>query len=29
VLAYIAWVYRVLRGRVTAAYVVENSASTY
>jgi len=29
VLAYTAWVYRVLRGRVTAAYVVENSASTY
>jgi cytochrome d ubiquinol oxidase subunit II len=29
VLAYTAWVYRVLRGRVTAAYIAENSASTY
>ncbi len=29
VLAYTAWVYRVLRGRVTAAYITGNSASTY
>jgi cytochrome d ubiquinol oxidase subunit II len=29
VLAYTAWVYRVLRGRVTLAYVTDNSTSTY
>jgi cytochrome bd ubiquinol oxidase subunit II len=29
VLVYTAWVYRVLRGRVTLAYVDENSASIY
>jgi cytochrome d ubiquinol oxidase subunit II len=29
VLVYTAWVYRVLRGRVTLAYVAENSASIY
>ncbi|HLW90921.1 MAG TPA: cytochrome d ubiquinol oxidase subunit II [Roseiarcus sp.] len=29
VLAYTAWVYHVLRGRVTTAYVTENTASTY
>jgi cytochrome bd ubiquinol oxidase subunit II len=29
VLIYTAWVYRVLRGRVTLAYVDENSASIY
>ena len=29
VLAYTAWVYRVLRGRVTLAYVTENTTSTY
>jgi cytochrome bd ubiquinol oxidase subunit II len=29
VLAYTAWVYRVLRGRVTLAYVIGNRASTY
>jgi len=29
VLAYTAWVYRVLRGRVTAAYIATNSTSTY
>jgi cytochrome d ubiquinol oxidase subunit II len=29
VLVYTAWVYRVLRGRVTSAYIAENSASTY
>jgi len=29
VLAYTAWVYRVLRGPVTAAYVERNSKSAY
>ncbi|HKH80663.1 MAG TPA: cytochrome d ubiquinol oxidase subunit II [Methylovirgula sp.] len=29
VLAYTAWVYRVLRGRVTLAYVTDNPSSTY
>jgi cytochrome bd ubiquinol oxidase subunit II len=29
VLVYTAWVYRVLRGRVTLAYVDDNSASVY
>lgn len=29
VLAYTAWVYRVLRGRVTLAYVSDNSNSSY
>ncbi|WP_342240398.1 cytochrome d ubiquinol oxidase subunit II [Inquilinus sp. OTU3971] len=29
VLVYTAWVYRVLRGRVTLAYVTDNSTSTY
>ncbi len=29
VLLYTAWVYRVLRGRVTADYIAENSVSTY
>ena len=29
VLAYTAWVYRVLRGRVTVAYVTENPTATY
>ncbi|WP_343713180.1 cytochrome d ubiquinol oxidase subunit II [Inquilinus sp.] len=29
VLAYTAWVYRVLRGRVTLAYVAKNLISTY
>ncbi len=29
VLAYTAWVYRVLRGRVTLAYVTENTSGTY
>ncbi len=29
IIAYTAWVYRVLRGRVTLAYVVNNSSSTY
>jgi cytochrome bd ubiquinol oxidase subunit II len=29
VLAYTTWVYRVLRGRVTVAYVTENSTTTY
>ena len=29
VLLYTAWVYRVLRGRVTLEYVAENSTSTY
>jgi cytochrome d ubiquinol oxidase subunit II len=29
VLAYTAWVYHVLRGRVTPAYIAERSASTY
>ena len=29
VLAYTAWVYRVLRGRVTSAYVVGNPTGTY
>jgi cytochrome bd ubiquinol oxidase subunit II len=29
VLLYTAWVYRVLRGRVTLAYVDDNSTSTY
>ena len=29
VVAYTAWVYRVLRGRVTLAYVINNASSTY
>ena len=29
VLAYTAWVYRVLRGRVTAAYIAANSTGAY
>jgi cytochrome d ubiquinol oxidase subunit II len=29
ILAYTAWVYHVLRGRVTLAYVINNSSSTY
>jgi cytochrome d ubiquinol oxidase subunit II len=29
ILVYTAFVYRVLRGRVTQAYIAENSASTY
>ena len=29
VLVYTAWVYRVLRGRVTLAYVTDNPTSTY
>jgi cytochrome bd ubiquinol oxidase subunit II len=29
VLAYTAWVYHVLRGRVTLAYVINNSSTTY
>jgi len=29
ILAYTAWVYRVLRGRVTLAYVSDNPTSTY
>jgi cytochrome d ubiquinol oxidase subunit II len=29
VLAYTAWVYRVLRGRVTLAYVADNSHGIY
>ena len=29
VLLYTAWVYRVLRGRVTAAYVAANSTGVY
>ena len=29
VLAYTAWVYHVLRGRVTLAYIVDNTTSTY
>lgn len=29
ILAYTAWVYRVLRGRVTLAYVSDNTTSTY
>lgn len=29
VLAYTVWVYRVLRGRVTLAYIIGNSSSTY
>jgi cytochrome d ubiquinol oxidase subunit II len=29
ILCYTAWVYRVLRGRVTAEYVERNSSSVY
>jgi cytochrome d ubiquinol oxidase subunit II len=29
VLAYTAWVYRVLRGRVTFAYIADNTTGTY
>ena len=29
VLIYTAWVFRVLRGRVTAAYVAANSSGVY
>ena len=29
ILAYTAWVYRVLRGRVTFAYIADNTTSTY
>jgi cytochrome d ubiquinol oxidase subunit II len=29
ILAYTAWVYRVLRGRVTLAYIADNTTTTY